>query len=143
MLVDLDLPQQLSGCGVDGINVRRLIAEPGCQSSAVAFTQRDGASDSGLYFDMPENAATLRVEREQVSLGVSDINASICDDRLSAPRRRARKTERPFQFQIRNVARRHSGRIRRLKPHIGDSGAPAIPARTRYGTAKQIGRAHV
>src|SRR5205814_7862320 len=88
-------------------------AEPGGHPTAVALAKRNGASDSGLDFEVPENAATLRVKREQVALGISEIKTPVDDHRLRSPRRRSRKTERPLQFHIRNIACAHAGSSRR------------------------------
>src|SRR5439155_25213817 len=103
-----------------------------------ARADRDGRSDGGFGLEGPDRAAAGRIERVDEAALAADEETSADGGRLGARRRGVRKTERPFQCELRNLRGRQSRLRRRLKARVRRVDAPAVPARA--GREIQRGR---
>src|SRR5438034_4231764 len=134
MFVELLLPDQLAAGGVDGKYVGLQVAE--VHGSAPA-DQPDAwrRPHAALRLKRPLGAAALRVESIDEAAIAAGEDAAADDRGIPVRLRAAGKSERPFEFQLRDV---RGGQARLgLKPRIAGVHAPAIPRRMRRQVAER------
>src|SRR4029077_11374209 len=108
MRIDSSLPQQLPALGIECISFAALIAEI---SGGAALILADG--DRGAYAEAgvehPALAAKSGIQRIDLAPRTAHEDSAAPNRRLRIGLGFARKAERPFQFQARNIVRRKLG----------------------------------
>src|SRR5207302_10829789 len=124
------LPRLFAGCSVNGVSIALQITEiKKVPAGLLRRSDADCRADSTACLIGPVNASRPGIDGVDKT-GVHPQKDASCDDgRLPINSLCSRKTERPFQLQLRYLFGSEVGRLRILKPRIRDARSPAIPGR--------------
>ena len=137
MFIHFYFPENFSGFRIRRVNVGGLVAEVRDQFAVGPLLESDRASDACFDFQCPVDAARLRIEYVQFTLGSADVQATASHNRLRSRRTRSGKTKCPFQLEVRHVVCSHSCSRSGLESRVGDVVTPAIPGRACQGICRR------